>query len=99
MGIGALIAVTGGAMFVLVIVGTVFLGRRTATPDLGYVAPDAFRLVPAMAGGADEDAHGEAAGHFEVPGTMVLALLFLMLFVVLYGYSWIELSGAPWLFR
>ena len=53
MGVGALIAVTGGAMFVLVIVGTVFLGRRTATPELGYVAPDAFTFVPAVAGGAE----------------------------------------------
>ena len=100
MGIGALIAVTGGAMFVLVIVGTVFLGRRTATPDLGYVAPDAFQALPAVAGGSEDhapDAH--AAGGFEVPGTLVLSLLFLMLFIALYGYSWIELSGIPMLFR
>lgn len=99
MGIGALIAVTGGAMFVLVIVGTVFLGRRTATPDLGYVAPDAFQALPAITGASDEDAPAHHAGGFEVPGTMVLSLLFLALFVALYGYSWVELNDIPMQFR
>ena len=100
MGVGALIAVTGGAMFVLVIVGTVFLGRRTATPDLGYVAPDAFQALPVIAGGSDDEppAH-HAGGGFEVPGTLVLSLLFLMLFIALYGYSWFELNGIPMRFR
>ena len=100
MGIGAIIAVTGGAMFVLPIVATVFLGKRTSTPDLGYVAPDAFSFVPAMAGGEEETTSAPHAHHtFEVPGTLVLSLVFLMLFVVLYGYSWAELSTLPILFR
>ncbi|MCC7371469.1 MAG: cbb3-type cytochrome c oxidase subunit I [Chloroflexi bacterium] len=100
MGIGAIIAVTGGAMFVLSIVGTVFLGTRTATPDLGYVSPEAFAPMPALVAGGSEDHPAAAhAGAFEVPGTLVLALLFLMLFIALYGYSWIELSGIPMLFR
>lgn len=100
MGIGAIIAVTGGAMFVLPIVGTVFLGTRTTTPDLGYVSPEAFAPAPVLVA-ASSDGHPAAvqAGAFEVPGTLVLALLFLMLFIALYGYSWVELSGIPMLFR
>lgn len=90
LGIGAIIAVTGGAMFVISIVGTVFFGKRTDTPSLGKVSPDAFgptRPDP------EEAHHGRG---FEVPGTLVLALTFLALFVFLYGVSWVELSSIPW---
>lgn len=98
LGIGAIIAVVGGAMFVLNIVGTVVAGRRTATPDLGLVAPDAFRVLPAIAGGAEETAVAHEGG-FEVPGTLVLTFSFLALFIFLYGVSWFELSQIPWRFR
>lgn len=90
LAIGATVAVIAGAMFVLSIVGTVFLGQRTATPDLGKVAADAFGTVEV------EEAH---AGGFEVPGTLVLAFAFLVLFIALYGYSWFELSSVPWRFK
>jgi cytochrome c oxidase subunit 1 len=96
LGIGAIIAVIGGAMFVLSIVGTVFLGRRTATPYVGNVAPDSFGPLPAMAGASvDTPAHADEHG-FEVPGTLALALIFLALFILLYGISWNELSSVPW---
>jgi cytochrome c oxidase subunit 1 len=96
LGIGAIIAVVGGAMFVLSIVATVFLGRQTASPDVGNVAPDAFGPLPAMAGASvDHPARADEHG-FEVPGTLVLALIFLALFALLYGISWHELSSVPW---
>jgi len=98
LGIGAIIAVIGGAMFVTVIVGTVLFGRRTATPALGKIAPDAFLPVPVAAGGSDGEAAEPVATHegFEVPGTLVLALAFLALFMLLYAISWYELSSIPW---
>jgi cytochrome c oxidase subunit 1 len=100
LGIGAIIAVIGGAMFVLSIVGTVFLGRRSATPNIGNVHAAAFSSVPAIAGAADDTALGSAAHAdehgFEVPGTLVLAIAFLALFGILYGISWHELSSVPW---
>ena len=99
LGIGALIAVIGGAMFVLNIVGTIAVGRRTATPDLGLVAPDAFRPLPAVAGGSGEDEVDEHHGEFEVPGTLVLSFAFLALFIFLYGLSWVEMGEIPWRFR
>ncbi len=99
LGIGALIAVIGGAMFVRTIVGTIAVGRRTATPDLGLVAPDAFRPLPAVAGGSGEDEVDEHHGEFEVPGTLVLSFAFLALFIFLYGLSWVEMGEIPWRFR
>ena len=93
LGIGGMIAVLGGALFVLTIVGTLLAGLRTATPYLGEIEPDAFRYIPAVAGGSEA---AETAtphhGGFEVPGTLVLAVGFLVLFVFLYGFSWYELS-------
>lgn len=100
MGIGAIVAVVGGAMYVLNMVGTVFLGRRTAEPAVGNVAPDAFSPLPAMTGGSPEH---DAARHdphgFEVPGTLALALTFLMLFIALYAVSWHEFTSVPVFFR
>ena len=99
LGLGAIIAVIGGAMFVIQIVTTAFLGRPTDTPELGRVAPTAFGGLPVLAGAAvDRPEPAEHQG-FEVPGTLVLALIFLMLFVGLYGLSWYELNVIPWRFR
>jgi cytochrome c oxidase subunit 1 len=96
LGIGGVIAVIGGAMFVLPIVGTVFLGRRSDTPYVGNVDPGAFSPAPAIAGASVD--HAEAADEhgFEVPGTLVLAIGFLVLFAILYGISWHELGSIPW---
>lgn len=109
LGIGAVIAVIGGAMYVINTAGTVFFGRRTATPDIGHVAPEAFSYgpVPAVAGGSGQDEQPastakpatHAHGGFEAPGTLVLAFAWLLLFVFLYSFSWYELSGVTWSIR
>ena len=96
MGLGAIVAVLGGIMFVVPTVLTVFLGKRSATPDLGKVAAESFSPLPAIAG-ASEDARAHSG--FEVPGTLVGSLGFLALFVFLYGFSWFVLSSVPWRFR
>ncbi len=96
LGIGAIIAVVAGAMFVLSIVATVVLGRQTGTPALGRVAPDAFSALPTVAGAAEDRPVTAERHSFEVPGTLVLAIGFLVLFIVLYGISWHELSSVPW---
>lgn len=96
MGIGGIIAIIGGAMFVLVAVATVFVGQRTPRPAVGQIMPEAFSPYPAIAGGSDRPAgHAEHRG-FEVPGTLVISVAFLVLFIFLYGFSWFELSSAPW---
>lgn len=96
LGIGGIIAVVGGAMFVLVAVATVFVGQRTPRPAVGRIIPEAFSPYPIMAGGSSEPAgHAEHRG-FEVPGTVVISVAFLILFIFLYGFSWFELSRVPW---
>ncbi len=94
MGIGGVIAVVGGAMFVLVAVATVFVGQRTPRPAVGRIIPEAFSPYPAIAGGAGEPATTHRG--FEVPGTLVISVAFLILFIFLYGFSWFELSRVPW---
>ncbi|WP_448575783.1 cbb3-type cytochrome c oxidase subunit I [Thermomicrobium sp.] len=95
VGIGGVIAVVGGAMFVLVAVATVFVGQRTPRPAVGRIIPEAFSPYPAIAGGAGEPATMTHRG-FEVPGTLVISVAFLILFIFLYGFSWFELSRVPW---
>jgi len=95
VGIGGVIAVVGGAMFVLVAVATVFVGQRTPRPAVGRIIPEVFSPYPAIAGGAGEPATTTHRG-FEVPGTLVISVAFLILFIFLYGFSWFELSRVPW---
>lgn len=100
MGIGAILAFVGGAMYVIVAAGTVFLGRRSETPDIGRVDPEAF-AVPAVSGASDEaepEVHRDL-DQFEAPGTFAIATAFLALFVLLYAYSWFELSHISWVIR
>ena len=94
MGIGAIVAILGGMLFIHVIVGTVILGKRSDTPEVGPVPADTFH--PSTAAGGASVEHAETG--FAVPGTVVLAFGFLVLFIVLYGYSWFELSSVPWRF-
>lgn len=96
MGIGGIIAVIGGAMFVAVAVATVFVGQRTPRPAVGRIVPEAFSPYPAIAGGSGEPAAAAAHRTFEVPGTLVISVVFLILFIFLYGFSWFELSRVPW---
>lgn len=91
MAIGALIAITGGAMYVVVAAGTVFLGRRSDVPAVGLVDPIAV-APPAPAAPHDPR-------RFEAPGTVALATLWLALFVYLYAVSWYNLSRVTWIIR
>jgi cytochrome c oxidase subunit 1 len=92
--IGAMIAVVGGAIYVLSMVGTVFLARQSDTPTIPAVA--ALALAPPA---APEPPRVHAPGAFEAPGTLALAATWLGLFVLLYGYSWYELSKVTWIIR
>lgn len=96
MGIGGIIAIIGGAMFVLVAVATVFVGQRTPRPAVGQIMPEAFNPYPAIAGGSDGPAGYAEHRGFEVPGTLVISVAFLVLFIFRYGFSWFELSSVPW---
>jgi cytochrome c oxidase subunit 1 len=100
LGIGAILAFIGGAMYVIVAAGTVFLGRRSETPDIGKVDPEAF-AIPAVSGASGEaepEVHRNP-DEFEAPGTFAIATAFLALFVALYAFSWFELSHISWVIR
>ena len=88
MGIGGLIAITAGAMFVIVAAGTVFIGRRNETPEVGHLDP--LALAPESIEPMHEDG-------FEAPGTFFLATTWLALFAILYAYAWYELSQVSWI--
>ena len=94
MAIGGLLAIVGGAMFVLVTVGSVFLGKRIRRPGSSTCAPGTASLRPAPAPVAGAlTGHGGAATHaWSAPGTLSLAFVFLVSFVLYYFINWKYLS-------
>jgi cytochrome c oxidase subunit 1 len=89
-GISGLVAIVGGAMYLLITVWSVFLGKKIVTPDFQHVrvregvAPAVPASGPVIAG------HGSAG--MMAPGTFVLALVFLAAFVLYYFINWKYLS-------
>jgi cytochrome c oxidase subunit 1 len=83
MGVGGLIALLGGALYVLITVGSVLFGRRV---------PDTPGAVPLAAIPQD------TGKHVPMSGTMVLALVFLAAFVIYYFLNWKWLA-AIWSVR
>jgi len=84
VGISAVLAVLGGGIYILVTVGSLLFGRRTEPG--GYSAQRmplrAAPHVPAI------EAHGGRASAFEAPGTLTLAMVFLVAFVLYYFINW-----------
>jgi cytochrome c oxidase subunit 1 len=84
-GIGALIAVVGGAMFITIVLASVLTtkAQEARSTTLMISAP---KLAPL-------DEHAE---HLEPKGTFVIVLAFLLFFIVYYFSNWWLLSGK-WL--
>jgi cytochrome c oxidase subunit 1 len=92
MAIGGLLAIVGGAMYILVTVGSVFFGKRIQTPGFQTVRvrDGVARPAPAPVAGA---LTGYGATHaWSAPGTFALALVFLVSFVLYYFINWKYLS-------
>ncbi len=83
-GISAVIGSIGAAIFIVNMVGTLLLGK--AKQPAAAPAPE-----PAMPNAAT--AYG-SAGTMAVPGTFVLAMVFLVSFVLYYFVNWKYLSGV-----
>ena len=80
-GLAAIAAALGGVMYVVVVVASVFFGKRvTGKIELG-----------APAGGAAVATYGNA-GTWRVPGTLVLVAVFFTAFVLYYFVNWKYLS-------
>jgi len=94
MGVFGLAAIVGGAMYLLITVGSVFLGRRIETPGFGFVkARDGVAPAPQPVAVAITT-HGSSIGTagFVAPGTFSLAIVFLVAFVLYYFVNWKYLS-------
>ena len=95
MAISALVAIVGGVSYLLITVGSVFLGKKTLAPGFrpvslreGRAAPPAMQPVAAAITG-----HGNIGiAGFVAPGTFTLALVFLVAFVLYYFVNWKYLS-------
>src|SRR5690606_25729977 len=90
LGVGALVAVVGGAMFVAVMVGTLWLGRATDRPAV-FIQPPA---LPAAMGGSQLAEPSEEERGLRAPGTLALVFIFLTWFVLAYFAAWRNLAGS-----
>ncbi|EMA27348.1 cytochrome c oxidase subunit I [Halobiforma nitratireducens] len=83
-GIFALIAIAGGALFVLLAVGSLLFGKRIEPGEDDSLVPD---------GGLEMATDPEDPVHaYEMRGTFILCLIFLGVFVVAYVLNWFLLT-------
>ena len=85
-GLAAIMGSVGAAIFILNMVGTILWGKAKVPAPAS--AEPATADVPSAA-----TSHG-SAGTMEVPGTFVLALIFLVSFVLYYFVNWKYLSSV-----
>ncbi|HPO20418.1 MAG TPA: cbb3-type cytochrome c oxidase subunit I [Rubrivivax sp.] len=86
VGIGGIAAITGGAIYIYVTVGSLLWGRRL---EGGSTSPK-FTPVARAAPTVVAQSYGSAG--FAAPGTFVLAMVFLLAFVLYYFINWKYLS-------
>src|SRR5215467_3440553 len=89
-GIFAIIAALGGALFVLIVVGTVLFGEKVTS---GHKL-----TFPLHAGGGKAVSHYGSEHTVKLPGTIILVAIFFVCFVLYYFINWKYLSEL-WLFR
>jgi cytochrome c oxidase subunit 1 len=83
-GMFAVLAAVGGIAFIVVVVGSVFFGRK-----LGKDEKPSYPEVPPQAAVVGE--HG-SAGTLKIPGTTMLVAIFFIAFVLYYFVNWKYLS-------
>jgi cytochrome c oxidase subunit 1 len=93
MAIGGLIGILGGAIYILVTVGSVFFGRRLAEDESGLGArtrglPPGLVSPPRPLGPEADGSSLEPHGLGQTPGTMVLVAIFLLAFITYYFVNW-----------
>ncbi|GAB1385906.1 b(o/a)3-type cytochrome-c oxidase subunit 1 [Melaminivora sp.] len=89
VGIGGVAAIAGGAIYIYVTVGSLLWGKRL---DAGKTSPT-FTPVPRAAPTAAAQTYGSAG--FVAPGTFVLAIFFLVSFILYYFVNW-KYLGQLW---
>jgi cytochrome c oxidase subunit 1 len=93
-GITGLVAIVGGGMYLLITVWSVFLGKRIETPGFQKVrAKDGIAPSPRPVAAAIAAHHpGIGSMGMVAPGTFVLAMVFLVSFILYYFINWKYLS-------
>jgi cytochrome c oxidase subunit 1 len=93
MGISGVAAIVGGAIFVLITVVSVFFGKRV--DSVSSYGSETSRLMKAPPSVVPQGGHA-ATGKwgFAAPGTFVLAVFFLAIFVVYYAINWKYLASV-----
>ena len=95
---GALLAVTGGIMFIYVMVSTLLWGEVTDRPDTELVMAFGAQAKERNNAPVEPEGHEEVTDRpkifrrFEAPGTVILVFLFLAFFVVAYAAAHLNIS-------
>jgi cytochrome c oxidase subunit I len=89
VGIAGVAAIAGGAIYITVTVGSILFGRKLDSGE----SSNAFTPVPRAAPSAAAQSYGSAG--FAAPGTFLLAMLFLVAFVLYYFINW-KYLGQLW---
>lgn len=89
VGIAGVAAIAGGGIYIFITVGSLLWGKKL---DSGAVSP-MFTPIPRTARGAAVQSYGSAG--FAAPGTFMLAMLFLVAFVLYYFINW-KYLGQLW---
>ena len=97
--LGGLLAILGGAIYILITVHSVFLGKKLAPDESGLGAvgkglPLGIVKPPRALGPGDDDSALPHTRLGPVPGTMVLVGIFLVAFIVYYFVNWKLLSDV-----
>jgi len=93
VGIAGVAAILGGAIFILVTVLSVFFGKPVeSTSAYGVATTTLKRATPIVVPEGGHAATGKWG--FAAPGTFLLAIFFLAIFVVYYAINWKYLSSV-----
>ncbi len=91
VGISGSAAILGGALFVGLVVGSLLFGKRVDS-ESGYSTETTRLLMPVATPELDHSAVGKWG--FAAPGTFLLALVFLAIFVIYYAVNWKYLASV-----
>jgi cytochrome c oxidase subunit I len=89
VGIGGIAAIAGGGLYILITVGSLLFGKKLSDGQVSASPTPVPRAAPTAAA----QTYGSAG--FAAPGTFVMAMLFLLSFVLYYFINW-KYLGQLW---
>lgn len=90
VGISGMVAIVGGALYILITVGSILFGKRVEVT--GYSTAQTQLKMPVASA---IEGHGNiGVAGFSAPGTLIFAFMFLTIFVVYYFINWKYLASV-----